>query len=170
MSDETIVSQRFVYDPWEFEYGDGLYLEPVETDTKCEKEKSMVVKFRKEGIYWVQISGSSIDGLDGDYGIQTLHALNKKYKPDELQVATKMCMTRMKKQGMTEKVLTTPLNDLSPEEFAFRVVDEMVNCEWKAQEDYIMSLVGPVKTSGCKGIKNTWGKILYPKRGNQGSP
>jgi hypothetical protein len=163
MSDETIVSQRFVYDPWEFENGDGLYLEPVETDTIRVNEKSMVVKFRKEGTYWVQISGSSIDGLDGDYGIQTLHALNKKYKPDELQVATKMCMTRMKKQGMTEKVLATPLNDLSPEEFAFRVVDEMVNCEWKAQADYIMSLVGPERRPVCKGVKNTWGKILYPK-------
>jgi hypothetical protein len=164
MSDETIVSQRFVYDSWEFENGDGLYLEPVETDTIRGNEKSMVVKFRKEGIYWVQISGSSIDGLDGDYGIQTLHALNNKYKkPDELQVATKMCMTRMKKQGMTEKVLTTPLNDLSPEEFAFRVVDEMVNCEWKAQADYIMSLVGPERRPVCKGVKNTWGKILYPK-------
>lgn len=162
MSD-AIVSQRFTYDPWEFDCGDGLYLEPVEGDTKCENEKGVVIQFRKEGVYWVQISGNSIDGLDGDYGIQTLHALNKKYKPDELQVAAKMCMTRMKKQGMTEKVLSTPLNELSPEEFAFRVVDEMVNCEWKAQADYIMSLVGPV--IWCKGIKNKWGKILYPKGG-----
>ncbi len=156
---EVVISQEFVYDEYEFEYGDGLFPEPVDNGTK----NSTVMKFRKEGNYWVQIYGDTITGLDGEFGVKTLNALNKKYKPDELQVAAKMCMTRMKQQGMTDKVLTTPLNELSPEEFAFRVVDEMVNCQWKAQADYIMSLVGPVKTSGCKGIKNTWGKILYPK-------
>lgn len=159
---EVVVSQEFVYDEYEFECGDGLFPDPVDNDTEI-SGSCMVIKFRKEGVYWVQISGHSIDGLDGEFGVKTLNALNKKYKPDELQVAAKMCMTRMKQQGMTDKVLTTPLNELSPEEFAFRVVDEMVNCQWKAQADYIMSLVGPVKTSGCKGIKNTWGKILYPK-------
>ena len=156
---EVVISQEFVYDDYEYEYGDGLFPEPVDNGTK----NSTVMKFRKEGNYWVQIYGDTITGLDGEFGVKTLNALNKKYKPDELQVAAKMCMTRMKQQGMTDKVLTTPLNELSPEEFAFRVVDEMVNCQWKAQADYIMSLVGPVKTSGCKGIKNTWGKILYPK-------
>ena len=156
---EVVVSQEFVYDDYEYEYGDGLFPEPVDNGTK----NSTVMKFRKEGNYWVQIYGDTITGLDGEFGVKTLNALNKKYKPDELQVAAKMCMTRMKQQGMTDKVLSTPLNELSQEEFAFRVVDEMVNCEWKAQADYIMSLVGPVRTSGCKGIKNTWGKILYPK-------
>lgn len=156
MSDEITVSQRVVYDPWEFENGDGLFPEPVESNSTS----GVVMKFRKEGDYWVQISGSSITGLDGEFGIQMLNALNAKYKSDEHQVTAKMCMTRMKRQGMTEKVLTTPLNELSKEEFVFRVVDEMVNCAWKAQADYIMSLVGK---PACKGVKNTWGKILYPK-------
>lgn len=159
MSGEIIVSQRVVYDPWEFEYGDGLFPEPVENNATS----GVVMKFQKEGDYWVQISGDAITGLDGKFGIQMLNALNAKYKSDELQVAAKMCMTRMKRQGMTEKVLTTPLNELSKEEFAFRVVDEMVNCEWKAQADYIMSLVGPERKPACTGIKNTYGKILYPK-------
>ena len=156
MSDEITVSQRVVYDPWEFEMGDGLFPEPVENNATS----GVVMKFQKEGDYWVQISGDAITGLDGKFGIQMLNALNAKYKSDELQVAAKMCMTRMKQQGMTEKVLTTPLNELSKEEFAFRVVDEMVNCEWKAQAEYMMSLVGK---PACKGVKNTYGKILYPK-------
>jgi DNA-binding HxlR family transcriptional regulator len=64
---------------------------------------------------------------------------------------------------MTDKVLSTPLNELSKEEFVFRVVDEMVNCEWKEQAEYIMSLVGHEKKPACTGVKNTYGKILYPK-------
>lgn len=155
MSD-VVVSQRVVYDAWEFENGDGLFPEPVENNVTS----GVVMKFQKEGDYWVQISGDAITGLDGKFGIQMLNALNAKYKSDELQVAAKMCMTRMKQQGMTEKVLATPLNELSKEEFAFRVVDEMLNCAWKAQADYIMSLVGK---PACKGVKNTYGKILYPK-------
>ena len=139
--------------------GDGLFPEPVEEDTK----NSTVMKFRKEGNYWVQVSGDAITGLDGEFGINTLNALNNKYKPDELQIAAKMCMTRMKQRGITERVLRTPLNELSKEEFVFRVVDEMVNCAWKAQADYIMSLVGPERKPLCTGIKNTYGKILYPK-------
>lgn len=156
MSDKITVSQRVVYDAWEFEMGDGLFPEPVENNATS----GVVMKFQKEGDYWVQISGNSITGLDGEFGIQMLNALNAKYKSDEHQVTAKMCMTRMKRQGMTEKVLTTPLNELSKEEFVFRVVDEMVNCAWKAQADYIMSLVGK---PACKGVKNTYGKILYPK-------
>ena len=163
MSDEIIVSQRVVYDTWEFEMGDGLFPEPVESNTTS----GVVMKFRKEGDYWVQISGNSITGLDGEFGIQMLNALNAKYnakyKSDELQVTAKMCMTRMKQQGITDRVLSTQLNELSKEEFVFRVVDEMVNCEWKAQADYIMSLVGPERMPVCKGVKNTYGKILYPK-------
>ena len=159
MSDEIIVSQRVVYDTWEFEMGDGLFPEPVENNATS----GVVMKFRKEGDYWVQISGDSITGLDGEFGIQMLNALNAKYKSDELQVTAKMCMTRMKQQGITDRVLRTPLNELSKEEFVFRVVDEMVNCAWKAQADYIMSLVGPERMPACTGIKNTYGKILYPK-------
>ena len=163
MSDEIIVSQRVVYDPWEFEMGDGLFPEPVENNATS----GVVMKFRKEGDYWVQISGDAITGLDGKFGIQMLNALNAKYnakyKSDELQVTAKMCMTRMKQQGITDRVLRTPLNELSKEEFVFRVVDEMVNCAWKAQADYIMSLVGPERKPACKGVKNTYGKILYPK-------
>jgi DNA-binding HxlR family transcriptional regulator len=154
------VSQRFTYDWYEFAHGDGLFPDPV-TDAKS--EKGVIFKFVKEGSYWVQSSGDVITGLDGDFGIKTLTALNNKYKPDELQVATKMCMTRMKKQGMTDKVLSTPLNELSKEDFVFRVVDEMVNCEWKEQAEYIMSLVGHEKKPACTGVKNTYGKILYPK-------
>ena len=153
---EVVVSQRVVYDPWEFEMGDGLFPEPVENNATS----GVVMKFQKEGDYWVQISGDAITGLDGKFGIQMLNALNAKYKSDELQVTAKMCMSRMKQQGITDRVLSTPLNELSKEEFVFRVVDEMVNCEWKAQADYIMSLVGK---PACKGVKNTWGKILYPK-------
>ena len=158
MSD-IVVSQEFIFDNYEYEFGDGLFVEPVEKGTK----NSTVMNFLKEGDYWYQVSGNTITGLDGEFGVKTLNTLNNKYKPDDLQVAAKICMTRMKNQGMTEKVLATPLNELSKEEFAFRVVDEMVNCEWKAQADYIMSLVGPEKKSGCIGIKNTYGKILYPK-------
>ena len=150
------IEQRFTYDWYEFEMGDGFFPEPVE----CGGDT--VINFRKEGYYWVQSSGDAIAGLDGDFGIKTLNALNKKYKTDELQVTTKMCMTRMKKQGITERVLSTPLNELSKEEFVFRVVDEMVNCEWKAQAEYIISLVGPERKPACRGIKNMFGRTIYP--------
>ncbi len=152
------VTNKFTYDYYEKEFGDGFYPKPAEDESS-----GIIIKFRREDAYWVQASGDSICGLDGEFGIQTLNALNKKDKADELQVTTKMCMTRMKQQGVTHKVLSTPLNELSKEEFVFRVVDEMANCEWKAQAEYIMSLVGPKNKPGCIGIKNTFGKILYPK-------
>jgi hypothetical protein len=166
MLSQKIVSQRFEYDSYEFDFGEGFYLNPVDsapTDrTQVNSDGVAHIKFRKEGSWWVQASDSPISGLDGDSGIRTLELLNKKYSDDSVQVTTKMCMTRMKQEGLTKKVLETPLNELSKEEFVFRVVDEMVSCEWKAQAEYIMSLVGP-KKEACTGIKNLYGKVLYPK-------
>ncbi len=70
----------------------------------------------------------------------------------------------MKQDGITQRVIHTPLNELSKAEFIFRVIDEMCNCGWKAQAEYIISLVG--NGNQCIGIKNNWNTIIYPKTNN----
>jgi hypothetical protein len=98
---------------------------------------------------------------------QLHHEKNRPKLITQNQITTKLCMSSMKRAGLTDKVLSTPLNDLTPEEFAFRVMDEMVNCEWKAQAEYIVSLIGePAATQICTGIKNNAHEQLYPKKIN----
>ena len=58
------------------------------------------------------------------------------------QIAVKCCVQRIKNEGLTDSILATPLNDLLPPQFAFRVIDEMMRCEWQPQAEYIVSLVG----------------------------
>jgi RNase P/RNase MRP subunit p29 len=159
-----LISQKFVYDSYEKLFGDGFYVEPVE-DWSMDKDR-VTIRFQKINKYWVQSSHDSISGLDGDCVIRTLNALNKKCNTDDLQITTKMCVTRMKQQGITKRVLKTPLNKLSKSEFVFRVLDEMVNCKWKAQAEYIISLIGPYEKSDCIGVKNSWGKVLYERKKN----
>uniref|UniRef100_A0A6C0F0T1 Uncharacterized protein n=1 Tax=viral metagenome TaxID=1070528 RepID=A0A6C0F0T1_9ZZZZ len=169
MSDE--IELTVYYDSYEYDLGDGMY---PSSDNKDGFDACMNIRFRREGSVWMQASGRCIDGLDGNYGEQMLARLNQLYNEKnrpklikENQITTKLCMSSMKRAGLTDKVLSTPLNDLTPEEFAFRVMDEMVNCEWKAQAEYIVSLIGePAATQICTGIKNNAHEQLYPKKIN----
>ena len=166
MSDE--IELTVYYDSYEYEMGDGLY---PSSDNKDGFDACMNIRFRREGSTWMQASGKCIDGLDGHYGVNMLTRLNDLYNEKnrqqlikENQITTKLCLSSMKRTGLTHKVLSTPLNDLTPAEFAFRVMDEMVNCEWKAQAEYIVSLIGEPHTSQiCMGIKNNAYEQLYPK-------
>ena len=165
MSDE--IELTVYYDSYEYELGDGVY-------PSCDKsdfDACMNIRFRREGSTWMQASGRCIDGLDGDYGKKMLARLNDLYnekkRPQlikENQITTKLCLSSMKRAGLTDKVLYAPLNELTQAEFAFRVMDEMVNCEWKAQAEYIVSLIGEPKIEQiCTGIKNNAYEQLYPK-------
>jgi hypothetical protein len=166
MSDEMEIT--VYYDSYEYEDGDGFY---PSSDNKDEFNACKNIQFRREGSTWMQASGRCIDGLDGHYGVNMLTRLNDLYheknRPQlikENQITTKLCLSSMKRAGLTHKVLSTPLNDLTPTEFAFRVMDEMVNCEWKAQAEYIISLIGePKATQICTRIMNNAHQRLYPK-------
>jgi len=48
----------------------------------------------------------------------------------------------MKNDGITPRILNTPLNDLTEPEFIFRVLDEFQNCGWYGKADEVVALVG----------------------------
>ena len=58
------------------------------------------------------------------------------------QIMAKCCLVAMKRNGMTEYVARTPLNDLTQPQFVFMVLDMMKNCAMEPLADEIMSYVG----------------------------
>lgn len=139
------------YQAYEKFYGDGYFLSS-ENCKDCDAVESHV--FQKYNDAWYQISGDCIDGLDGDNGIKLLDRLNE---TKELQITAKLCLNRIKREK--DFVRSHP-NDLSQTEFVCKVVDEMINCAWKAQAEEILSYVGGYN---CKQIISRDGKVLYPK-------
>lgn len=139
------------YQAYEKFYGDGYFLS--EDCNDCDAFESHV--FQKYNDAWCQISGDCIDGLDGDNGIKLLNRLNE---TKELQITAKLCLNRIKRE---KDVIRRHPNDLSQPEFVCKVVDEMINCAWKAQAEEILSYVGRYN---CTKIISRDGKVLYPKQ------
>jgi hypothetical protein len=139
------------YDSYEKYYGEGYFLSS-ENCKDCDAFETHV--FQKHNDAWCQISGDCIDGLDGDNGIKLLDRLNE---TKELQITAKLCLNRIKSE--TDVVRAEP-NELTRPEFVCKVVDEMINCAWKAQAEEILSYVGGYN---CKKIISRDGKVLYPK-------
>ena len=61
------------YDEWEKFNGDGYYLLTYQ-NSPCDKRATHV--FQNDGLYWEQMSGDTIRGLDGDSGVKLLGILN----------------------------------------------------------------------------------------------
>jgi hypothetical protein len=150
---DKIVTKEVIlfYDEYEANFGDGLYPSDEQESHLDSREKHV---FQKKGDMWHQISNHCIQGLDGDYGVKLLKKLNQ---TDELQIVAKLCLNRIKKNV---DVVYTPPNMLTQPQFVCKVVDEMINCEWKQQAEEIISYIGGYN---CRGIVNTYGKILYIK-------
>ena len=58
------------------------------------------------------------------------------------QITAKCCLVAMKRNGMTEYVSRTPLNDLTQPQFVFMVLDMMKNCAMQPLAELILSYVG----------------------------
>ena len=58
------------------------------------------------------------------------------------QITAKCCLVAMKRNGMTEYVARTPLNDLTQPQFVFMVLDMMKNCAMQPLAEQTMSYVG----------------------------
>jgi hypothetical protein len=154
---ETDELRRIVdlyYDVYEYEVGDGYY--PYDKDDKISRDARQVHVFQKDKNSWIQLTGPNIQGLDGDGGIKLLELLNGRTK--ENQMTAKLCLNRVKK---TTDVVNVNANDLTPTEFACKVVDEMRSCGWAAQADEILSYTGGGHK--CTHIISRSGKVLYPK-------
>ena len=140
------------YDWYERQHGDGYYPNP----TVSPGDSVDTHVFEKVGDTWTQRSGENMLGLDGDYGNVLLKILNS----TNLPITAKLCLNRMKNENKID-VLRTPANELTPPEFVLKVVDEMINCGWKAQAEEILSYVG--YDNSCVGIINRSGKTIFPK-------
>ena len=57
------------------------------------------------------------------------------------QTTAKCCLVEMKRNGMTEYVARTPLNDLTQPQFVFMVLDMMKNCAMEPLAEELMSYV-----------------------------
>jgi hypothetical protein len=140
------------YDAYEYESGDGYY--PGDKHDGFDSRQTHV--FQKNKNSWIQLTGPTIQGLDGDGGVKLLEQLNAS-KNEENQMTAKLCLNRVKK---TTDVVNVSANDLLPTEFACKVVDEMRSCGWSAQADEILSYIGG---HNCTHIISRSGKVLYPK-------
>ena len=139
------------YSSFEKYYGDGYFLSRTKGG-ECDSVKTHV--FQLNNNMWCQISGDCIDGLDGDDVNIFLDKLNE---TKELQIIAKLCLNRIKRE---KDVVRAEPNELTRPEFVCKVVDEMINCAWKAQAEEIISYVGGYR---CEGIVSRDGKVLYPK-------
>jgi hypothetical protein len=75
--------------------------------------------------------------------VRCLEVNTTKYKNLRNQTIVKLCLIDMKRsQSMTEFVAATPINELSPSQFVFMVLDNMVNREMKLMADDVLSYVG----------------------------
>lgn len=117
----------------------------------------------------------SIKGLDGNEGEKLLTILNEQSKRIQLenlaihnQLTVKLCINRLKNQGVYESViLKTPLiNDLEKPMFVFMVLEMMHMCGMKLLADEVVSYIGVTAHDNVfKGTKivNYYNKQLYPK-------
>lgn len=142
------------YQDWEYQNGDGYYPGDKQEDGFDSRQAHV---FQKDKNTWVQLTGPNIQGLDGDYGVKLLDLLNAS-KNKENQMTAKLCLNRIKK---TTDVVRVNANDLTPAEFACKVVDEMRSCGWAAQSDEILSYIGG---HNCTHIISMNGTVLYPKK------
>lgn len=153
------------YDKYEYQFGYGFY---PHLQREYQTDGRIKVGFDMLNNVWRQTTGPYIDGLDGNSGAEFLEYMNNNfYKPlvsKELQITTKLCISSMQKNGMTKKVLATPINELSKSEFVYRVLDEMMCCAWEPQAEYIVSLIG----NTVDMPKTVQGKLstnqLHPKK------
>ena len=141
------------YQDWEYRNGDGYYPGDKQEDGFDSRQAHV---FQKEKDCWVQLTGPNIKGLDGDYGVKLLKILN--VSKEKNQMTAKLCLNRIKQ---TTDVVRVNANDLSPTEFACKVVDEMRSCGWAAQSDEILSYIGG---DTCSKIISLNGTVLYPKK------
>ena len=65
-----------------------------------------------------------------------------KYHALENQITVKLCLVRLKSEGMTDFVARTPLNDLTREQFVFMTLDNMQNRAMQPLAEEIVSHVG----------------------------
>ena len=153
------------YDTHQFHFGDGFF---PHLRWESHMDRCIKVGFDMLNNVWRQTTGPYIDGLDGNSGSEFLEFMNNKfYKPlvtKELQTTTKLCISSMKRNGMTKKVLVTPINELSKSEFVYRVLDEMMCCAWKPQAEYIISLIGNAADMPKTIQGKLFTKQLHPKR------
>ena len=164
MSEESTVFVTMYYDNYEYRFGDGFY--PC-LKKEVEYDAETTVGFVLRDLEWIQTSGFLIYGLDGNYGKELLEFLNNNYffpKQDKnIQDTLKLCISSMKTNGMTDKVLSTNMNDLTKGEFVYRVVDEMISGCWHSQAEYIISLIGYDRALTPTSIRSKDSMLLYPK-------
>ena len=58
------------------------------------------------------------------------------------QVALKLCVSRLKEQGMYDVVNAVPLNELSKEMFVYKVLDEMMSRQMYGLAEQVVMYVG----------------------------
>ena len=58
------------------------------------------------------------------------------------QVALKLCVSRLKEQGMYDVVNAVPLNELSKEMFVYKVLNEMMSRQMYGLAEQVVSCVG----------------------------
>lgn len=74
--------------------------------------------------------------------VRTVEENTSGYPALRNQTVVKLCLIEMKRKGMTDFVAAREINHLSPSEFVFMVLDNLVNREMRLLADCVISYVG----------------------------
>ena len=87
-------------------------------------------------------AGNSAEQIALDRGHAGCAALLRGWPALRNQIAVKLCLDRMKREGMYEVVAATPVNELSRPLFAFKVVEMMKSCGMEPLAEDVIEYVG----------------------------
>jgi len=122
--------------------------------------------FMLRGVTWHHVQneypiGAPITMINKRNKRQILYHLNKKYSVMDnnfSQITTKMCISRLRTQGLTKQLAGKKMNDITQGEFAYTVIEMMMSCAMEPQAEWIVSLLDCPKRGLY--IANSDGEIM----------
>jgi ankyrin repeat protein len=86
--------------------------------------------------------GVNAEGVAWESGHDDVATYIRDYPNVKAQLAVKLSISHLKKQGRFEVIDTLPANDLTKEDFVFKVIEMMMACGMEPLADQVVSYVG----------------------------
>ena len=97
-----------------------------------------------EDYFWCQGLILTLKGerTGGDKGDGSWPVIQAPTESERNQIAVKLCISRLKREGMYDVVNAVPLNELSREMFVYKVLDEMMSRQMYGLAEQVVAFVG----------------------------
>jgi hypothetical protein len=122
----------------------------------------LIAKKQTADFTFEYVSGISEHPIENNRGPNQRMVAMKTYfwrqvqSAEALQVAVKLCVKQLKKEGTYTDVVSTQTNDLSKTMFAFKVIEMMTSCGMEPLADELVSYVGVGKSSTSLNIDSAY--------------